>query len=871
MKLAILEVRIGLVVLVVALAIFLIPTFALDANWYVSPEGDDANDGSELNPWRSIQYAVYKATAGDTIKVMDDDDEATDDYVENIDVYKSLTIERYNDNGANPQVKTSRVGESVFYVAADNVIIDGLDIYGSNGFGVSLNEVSNCIIKNSRCGWDVDHKNSYGIGLSSSSNNTLSDNVCSSNDSSGIRLSSSSNNTLSDNICSSNNSYGIGLSSSSNNTLSGNTCSSNNSSDIWVYSGIGLSSSSNNTLSGNTCSSNNSSGIILLYSSSNNTLSDNVCSSNNSSGILLDSSSNNTLSGNTCQNNISGIGLSSSSNNTLSDNICSSNNFYSIALVYSSSNNTLSGNTCSSNNTSGIELNSSSNNTLSGNTCSSNNFYGIRLYSSSNNNTLSGNTCSSNNSSGILLYSSSDNTIYLNNFSSNTTNVSFYDSTNIWHSITKLGYLYGNSTQTYKSYMGNYYDDYSGIDGNNNGIGDSSYDLPGDEPDEYPLALPPDSYNLQTWWLANPTMYCGDMSKPGATVTLPLGDAQSWASDQPTLMDITFGGGDQAQETTWTGQITFTEAPAVGVNYTLEIGYADDQNGTNFWHGGPEAYINGDGSTTVFTFITNAVSFTIDNGKYLTLLINNDLGSTDYDVRVGGSWSYCSAPQGSYGDDYKYGDVNGDGSITAHDASLVLKAVVGLIAIGDPNYPHLTLEIADVTNDGNVTAYDAVLILQRSVGLIILFPVENKTAAPALAIQSERDNLMEVITQLENATLNEKQKEVLEQLRKLAFKTQLPKQTTLLQNYPNPFNPDTWIPFKLAQDISVTINIYDTKGQLIRTLHLGNQRAGIYLAKEKAAYWDGRNQTGEEVACGVYFYTLQAGQFKATRRMLIVK
>jgi len=126
---------------------------------------------------------------------------------------------------------------------------------------------------------------------------------------------------------------------------------------------------------------------------------------------------------------------------------------------------------------------------------------------------------------------------------------------------------------------------------------------------------------------------------------------------------------------------------------------------------------------------------------------------------------------------------------------------------------------------------------------------------------------MEVIAQLKNATLNGKQKEVWEQLERLAFKTQLPKQTTLLRNYPNPFNPETWIPFKLAQDTPVSINIYNAKGQLVRTLHIGNRNAGVYITRDKAAHWDGRNSLGQSVSSGLYFYTIQAGDFKATRRI----
>ena len=99
----------------------------------------------------------------------------------------------------------------------------------------------------------------------------------------------------------------------------------------------------------------------------------------------------------------------------------------------------------------------------------------------------------------------------------------------------------------------------------------------------------------------------------------------------------------------------------------------------------------------------------------------------------------------------------------------------------------------------------------------------------------------------------------------------IPKRTILLQNYPNPFNPETWIPFQLSASASVTISIYDISGNLIRTLLLGNRRAGIYITKDSAAYWNGRNVTGERVSSGVYFYQINVDKFSATKRMLILK
>jgi len=98
-----------------------------------------------------------------------------------------------------------------------------------------------------------------------------------------------------------------------------------------------------------------------------------------------------------------------------------------------------------------------------------------------------------------------------------------------------------------------------------------------------------------------------------------------------------------------------------------------------------------------------------------------------------------------------------------------------------------------------------------------------------------------------------------------------PAQNLLLQNYPNPFNPETWIPYQLAEDSSVSVSIYDTTGQLIRTLPLGFQAAGFYNSQERAAYWDGRNALGERVASGIYFYQLTTPFFQQTRRLVIVK
>ena len=99
----------------------------------------------------------------------------------------------------------------------------------------------------------------------------------------------------------------------------------------------------------------------------------------------------------------------------------------------------------------------------------------------------------------------------------------------------------------------------------------------------------------------------------------------------------------------------------------------------------------------------------------------------------------------------------------------------------------------------------------------------------------------------------------------------IPKETALHRNYPNPFNPETWIPYQLAAPAEVALTIYDMNGGLVRHIALGHQSAGVYQSRSRAVYWDGRNQFGESIASGLYFYTLTAGDFTATRRMVILK
>ena len=200
-------------------------------------------------------------------------------------------------------------------------------------------------------------------------------------------------------------------------------------------------------------------------------------------------------------------------------------------------------------------------------------------------------------------------------------------------------------------------------------------------------------------------------------------------------------------------------------------------------------------------------------------------------------------------------DVNHDGIVNIQDLVLVAS-----------NLGKTGQNAADVNGDGQVNIQDLVLIAGA---------LGTSAAAPSIHLQSlEMFTAADVkswLSQAQHFNLTDAmaQKGILFLEQLLAVLT--PKETALLHNYPNPFNPETWIPYDLAKDADVTLHIYSVNGTLVRTLALGHQAAGRYQNRSRAVYWDGRNEFGEKVASGLYFYTLTAGDFSATRKMLIRK
>ena len=204
-------------------------------------------------------------------------------------------------------------------------------------------------------------------------------------------------------------------------------------------------------------------------------------------------------------------------------------------------------------------------------------------------------------------------------------------------------------------------------------------------------------------------------------------------------------------------------------------------------------------------------------------------------------------------------DVNDDGSVDILDLVLVGQHFGEL--------PPKELR-ADVNEDGIVDIFDLVLI-GGHFGESYTLAAPNVWTKDYSQYLSELKDLCALIDENSHPSAVEL-KLLLQKLIALAEK-HIQSKTSLEQNYPNPFNPDTWIPYNLAADAKVTITIYNAKGQQIRALSLGAQPAGSYLTKDKAVYWDGRNDRGELVSSGVYFYQLQVGDFSAIKKMILLK
>ncbi len=219
---------------------------------------------------------------------------------------------------------------------------------------------------------------------------------------------------------------------------------------------------------------------------------------------------------------------------------------------------------------------------------------------------------------------------------------------------------------------------------------------------------------------------------------------------------------------------------------------------------------------------------------------------------LGGALRAGNTPQTTY---VKY-DVNKDGKVDNAD----LKIVTAALGQNPPKDPR-----TDINKDGTVDKDDLVLVAAN---------FDADAAAPPLRAQIAvlgRDYIQtQIDLLLASSDPSLAAERVLAYLQNLLAAAR-PDKTLLLANYPNPFNPETWIPYQLAAASDVTIRIYDVKGTLVRTLRIGHQSEGYYTDQRRAAYWDGRNASGERVASGIYFYQLQTDEISPLRKLVILK
>jgi len=261
--------------------------------------------------------------------------------------------------------------------------------------------------------------------------------------------------------------------------------------------------------------------------------------------------------------------------------------------------------------------------------------------------------------------------------------------------------------------------------------------------------------------------------------------------------------------------------------------------------------------------------------------------------------------------DYKYksggcsfADYDSDGDLDIYVANIILSDALFRNDGNDNHWLHIKLVGTESNRDGigaRVTVKAGELSMIREINpgcsrgynpLIAYFGLGQHTRADSVEIRwptgpvigeegvvvPGRTEVFENVSADQFIMITEGLGEIVEIARTVDPQEKLPgtwgkvKVSKLYQNYPNPFNPDTWIPYQLAKDSTVLIKIHTSSGHLVRTLELGDKPAGLYTDKTKAAYWDGNNDSGEPVASGVYFYTIQTGDdYTATKKMVVAR
>ena len=388
-----------------------------------------------------------------------------------------------------------------------------------------------------------------------------------------------------------------------------------------------------------------------------------------------------------------------------------------------------------------------------------------------------------------------------------------------------------------------------------------SYNSSADYTDFLPVTLQQGKNVLLVGIEANYNSFFG--FEPGTDYTLATGIGYAF-SEMPIYLGETFNFDVRAENVSdfagWQFDIAFDPA-LLEVVEVQEGDFLKTDGGSMFFQDGridntvgkitglyaallSERGVNGSGIILQVTFKTKS------NGETALKFQNFKFGSSTGEI-------IPAAPLEVYitvAPRLRSGDVNGDGEVDIVDLILVARQ------FGETVPPDSDV---DINGDGIVDIFDLTLVAKGF----------GAAAAPA-AIEKGHVDAATIKAWIVEARLKDDGSIVFQQgienLEAL-LASLIPQETSLQPNYPNPFNPETWIPYQLAKPAEVTLTIYDMNGGVVRLLELGHRAAGLYQSRNRAVHWDGRNQRGETVASGLYFYTLKANDFTATRKMLIRK